>query len=40
MFEKKKDATDYAKKKNSVHEAHSPYQYRVVSKKIMPEATE
>ncbi|EBJ3538162.1 hypothetical protein DWQ72_11310 [Salmonella enterica] len=40
VFEKKKDAAEYAKNKNSIHEAHSPYLYRVVTKKIIPEATE
>lgn len=40
MFEKKKDAAEFAKKKNSIHEAHSPYLYRVVTKKVMAEAAE
>lgn len=40
VFEKKKDATEYAKEKNSIHEAHSPYLYRVVTKKITPKETE
>lgn len=39
MFEKKKDATEYAKKKNSIHEAHSPYLYRVVTKMVTAEMT-
>ena len=40
MFEKKKDATEYAKKKNSIHEAHSSYLYRVVTKKVMAKEVE
>lgn len=40
VFEKKKDAAEYAKKKNSIHEAHSPYLYRVVTKMVTAEMKE
>lgn len=31
---KKKDALEIAEKKNGIHEARSPYSYRVISKTI------
>ncbi|MCK6946327.1 hypothetical protein L8Q47_15085 [Enterobacter bugandensis] len=31
---KKKDALEIAEKKNGIHEARSPYSYRVISKAI------
>lgn len=31
---KKKDALEIAEKKNGIHEASSPYSYRVISKTI------
>lgn len=40
VFEKKKDATDFAKQKNDIHEALSPYIYRVVTKKVIAKSRE
>lgn len=40
VFEKKKDASDFAKQKNNIHEALSPYIYYVATKKVVAKSQE